>query len=57
MSSWQGKTRGNKFGYWFFMDFYGHIDNECVQKAIQKHKDEVTWLGSYVSDSLKVESK
>jgi len=36
------------FGYWFFMDFYGHIDEECVQKAIQKHKDEVTWLGSYV---------
>ena len=36
------------FGYWFFMDFYGHIDEECVQKAIQKHKGEVTWLGSYV---------
>ncbi|NCO00938.1 MAG: prephenate dehydratase [Epsilonproteobacteria bacterium] len=35
------------FGYWFFMDFYGHIDEEKVQKAIDKHKDEVTWLGSY----------
>jgi len=36
------------FGYWFFMDFYGHIDDEFVQKAMQKHKDEITWLGSYV---------
>ena len=36
------------FGYWFFMDFYGHIDEAFVQKAIEKHKDEVTWLGSYV---------
>jgi len=36
------------FGYWFYIDFYGHIDEEKVQKVIQKHKDEVTWLGSYV---------
>ena len=35
------------FGYWFFMDFDGHIDDPKVQKAIVKHKDEVTWLGSY----------
>ncbi|QOP44144.1 prephenate dehydratase [Sulfurimonas sediminis] len=36
------------FGYWFYIDFYGHIDEEKIQKVIQKHKDEVTWLGSYV---------
>jgi len=36
------------FGYWFYIDFYGHIDEEKVQKVIQKHKNEVTWLGSYV---------
>lgn len=36
------------FGYWFFIDFYGHIDEEKVQKAILNHVDEVTWLGSYV---------
>ena len=36
------------FGYWFFIDFFGHIDEEYIQKIIQKHKDEVTWLGSYV---------
>ena len=36
------------FGYWFFIDFYGHIDDEASQKAIEKHRDEVTWLGSYV---------
>jgi len=36
------------FGYWFFIDFYGHIDEESIQKVINKHEGEVTWLGSYV---------
>ncbi|WP_373034884.1 prephenate dehydratase [Sulfurimonas sp.] len=36
------------FGYWFYIDFYGHIDDENIQRAISKHNSEVTWLGSYV---------
>ena len=40
------ESRG--FGYWFYIDFYGHIDEERVQKVIEKHTNEVTWLGSYV---------
>jgi len=36
------------FGYWFFIDFYGHIDDENIKTVLQKHKDEITWLGSYV---------
>lgn len=36
------------FGYWFFIDFYGHIDEERVQEVLSKHEGEVTWLGSYV---------
>ncbi len=36
------------FGYWFYIDFYGHIDEERVQRILSKHGDEVTWLGSYV---------
>jgi chorismate mutase / prephenate dehydratase len=36
------------FGYWFYIDFYGHIDDENIQEVISKHVDEVTWLGSYV---------
>ena len=36
------------FGYWFYIDFYGHIDDEKVQKVIKEHTEEVTWLGSYV---------
>ncbi len=36
------------FGYWFFIDFYGHIEDKYVQKVLNKHADEVTWLGSYV---------
>ncbi len=41
------KEKGG-FDYLFFMDFYGHIDDENVQEVLQKHKEEVTWLGSYV---------
>lgn len=36
------------FGYWFYIDFYGHIDDKVVQTVIAKHTEEVTWLGSYV---------
>ncbi len=36
------------FGYWFYIDFYGHIDDENIQRVISKHIGEVTWLGSYV---------
>lgn len=36
------------FGYWFFIDFYGHIDDENVQKVLSRHANEIAWLGSYV---------
>jgi len=42
------KDKDGGFAYWFYIDFYGHIDEPRVQKIINKHKDEVTWLGSYV---------
>ncbi len=42
------KDKGG-FGYWFYIDFYGHIDEDKVQKVLSKHNGEVTWLGSYVS--------
>lgn len=41
------KNKGG-FGYWFFIDFYGHINEEKVQNVINKHDGEITWLGSYV---------
>ena len=41
------KDKGG-FGYWFYIDFYGHIDEEYIQRVISKHEGEVTWLGSYV---------
>ncbi len=40
------------FGYWFFIDFYGHIDDENIQKVLAKHSDEMTWLGSYAKGEL-----
>ncbi|MDD3595530.1 MAG: prephenate dehydratase [Sulfuricurvum sp.] len=40
------------FGYWFFIDFFGHIDEPEIQALIQQHADEVTWLGSYVKGEL-----
>ena len=42
------KDKDDGFAYWFYIDFYGHIDEDRIQKVIQKHHDEVTWLGSYV---------
>jgi chorismate mutase/prephenate dehydratase len=36
------------FGYWFYIDFFGHIDDKSIQKVLKKHTGEVTWLGSYV---------
>lgn len=36
------------FGYWFYIDFYGHIDDEAIQRVLKKHEGKVTWLGSYV---------
>ena len=36
------------FGYWFYIDFFGHIDDEAIQSVLSKHDGEVTWLGSYV---------
>ncbi len=32
----------------FFIDFEGHIDDKKVQRAIEKNKEQITWLGSYV---------
>ncbi len=40
------------FGYWFFIDFYGHIDDENVQTVIRRHTDEISWLGSYVKGDV-----
>lgn len=45
------KDKGG-FEYWFFIDFYGHIDDEKIQKVLQKHKGEVTWLGSYTNNGI-----
>ncbi|WP_297434206.1 prephenate dehydratase [Sulfurimonas sp.] len=38
----------NGFGYWFYIDFYGHIDEKRIKEIVEKHAEEVTWLGSYV---------
>ena len=42
------KDKDGGFDYWFYIDFYGHIDDEKVQAVLTKHSQEVTWLGSYV---------
>ena len=50
MSKIESRPSKNKggFGYWFFIDFYGHIDDIRIQKIIKKHDGEITWLGSYL---------
>ncbi|CAI6160318.1 MAG TPA: prephenate dehydratase [Sulfurimonas sp.] len=42
------KDKDGGFDYWFYIDFYGHIDEEKIQNVLRKHSNEVTWLGSYV---------
>jgi len=42
------KDKEGGFDYWFYIDFYGHIDEDRIQNVLKKHEGEVTWLGSYV---------
>ncbi|MEA2073935.1 MAG: prephenate dehydratase [Campylobacterota bacterium] len=42
------KDKDGGFDYWFYIDFFGHIDEEKIQNILKKHEGEVTWLGSYV---------
>jgi len=42
------KDKDGGFDYWFYIDFFGHIDEEKIQNVLKKHEGEVTWLGSYV---------
>ncbi len=39
---------GDGFGYWFYIDFYGHIRDERLAPILKERADEITWLGSYV---------
>jgi len=50
LSKIESRPSKNKsgFGYWFFIDFYGHINEESIQNVLAKHDGEITWLGSYV---------
>ncbi|TAD99541.1 MAG: prephenate dehydratase [Bacteroidetes bacterium] len=38
----------NQFQYWFLIDLEGHIQDENVKIILEKYKDQVKWLGSYV---------
>jgi len=42
------------FGYWFYLDFFGHIGDENIQNVLSKLESEVTWLGSYVKGENEV---
>jgi chorismate mutase / prephenate dehydratase len=39
---------GKGFKYWFFIEFEGHYGDENVQRVLQKHEQNLRWLGSYV---------
>lgn len=38
---------GSGFSSWFFIDFDGHVDDPNVAQILEKHKNEIKWLGSY----------
>lgn len=42
------------YKYWFFIDFAGHIDDAAIAQVVQRHSDEIKWLGSYVEASSDV---
>ena len=35
----------------FFIEFHGHKDEEIIQAILEKHKDEIKILGSYVKET------
>jgi chorismate mutase / prephenate dehydratase len=39
---------GDKFNFWFLMEFDGYFMDDNVQAIIQRHVGDVKWLGSYV---------
>lgn len=39
---------GANFGFWFLMEFEGHIDEPQIQKIMRDRSSEIKWLGSYV---------
>lgn len=36
------------FGFQFFIDFEGHIDDENVRELLERRERDIKWLGSYV---------
>ncbi|MBC7922647.1 MAG: prephenate dehydratase [Ferruginibacter sp.] len=39
---------GNLFKSWFYIDFNGHYHDGNVQTIVEKHRERIKWLGSYV---------
>lgn len=40
--------QGDRFGFWFLMEFEGHVQDDKIQKIFKQLKSEIKWLGSYV---------
>jgi len=38
------------FDYWFYIDFEGHRTEAHIQMLLEKHRDEIKYLGSYVQN-------
>ncbi|PZT48693.1 chloride transporter [Helicobacter valdiviensis] len=36
------------FGYCFFMDIDGHIDDDNIKELFKRYQDKLKWLGSYL---------
>lgn len=39
---------GDKFHFWFLMEFDGYFMDENVRTIMEKHAGDIKWLGSYV---------
>jgi chorismate mutase / prephenate dehydratase len=37
-----------RFKYWFLIDFEGHYEDDHIAPIMEKHREYIKWLGSYV---------
>jgi len=44
-------SKDKNFRSVFYIDFEGHIDDENVKKVLEKYKNQIKWLGSYIAGS------
>ena len=48
LESRPSKEKNNNFKYWFFIEFDGYFEDQPIARIIEKYRDKITVMGSYV---------